>query len=235
MKAQDLFEFSAIITPKILFSSQFKLLSLSDIISDSIENKNRYLALMNCRLELMKIIIEIKKYNNDPIDETKIIKFMTELIVFIYKYFYIQLASVIYSNTEESKDVMDFLLYNKRYQNYIEDLQNKNYNYLTEDSKRNFVKSYENSFRTEDVQLVKKSSDELLHLSNYANAKKKLNSIIEKHVQFDKPISKNKENKALIPFFKLITVPIFYPELKDLQLNDPVLITRFKKIRASLQ
>ena len=229
---QHLFELASIHILRFTFGNEYKKISDSEINSESILDKRLFVKLLNYRIDLDKIISEIIKFevgNNSSVDITN---FLNELIVFTYKFFFLKLANLIICNKiDHLSETMNFIEIHNIFLRYSEKQENKKYNSLDYVQQKEFIKNYYNSFQSDDNEYVAKTIDELLILSRCRQSLNYLTEIIEKYLKIDPSFSSKKQNKILLPFYKLITCVFFFRANLDLDLDDPKLIENFKKFR----
>ena len=127
---------------------------------------------------------------------------------------------------------MDFGKAHKKFLKYSEDIENEKYTELDIIRKKNYITNYFKSFRSQDIEMIEKTIQEILLYSNRNHSIKLINSIIENNITFNSELTQNKKNKILLPFYKLITCVFFYRENLDLEINDPDLKEKFKKLRS---
>ena len=215
----------------MIYNDSFEKISVKEIESSSIENKNNFILLLNYRIDLKKINKELEylEDNNVKVNSEKLIH---DLILFTYKFFYIELSRMIYCQLfDDFKVTMDFEKYYKTYSKYKNNIENGKYNESNYIQQKEFIENFNKSFKTNNINEIKTTIDELLLYSNKKKSIYHLNKIIEDNIIIEQTLSSTKKNKILIPFYKLIMCELFYKQNRDLDINDSLLIESFKKFR----
>lgn len=231
---QHLFEIASIEILRFTFGTEYKKISESDINSESIIDKKLFVQLLNYRIDLDGITSEIIKFENSNDVSVDTINFLNDLIVFAYKFFFVKLANIIYCNkVDHLREPMNFLYLHKIFLRYSEKRENKKYSNLDYVQQKEFIENYFNSFQSDEIAYIEKTINELIIFSKELESRLYLTEIIEKYIKVNPSFTSKKQNKILLPFYKLITCVFFYRANLDLDLDDPKLIENFKKLRLS--
>lgn len=228
---QHLFEILMDRVLLIIFNDSFEKIKVKEIESSSIENKNAFVKLLNYRIDYKEINKEIEylEDNNVKVNSEKLIH---DLILFTYKFFYVELSRMIYCQLfDDFKVTMDFEKYYKTYSKYKNNIENKKYTESNYIQQKEFIENFNKSFKTSDINEIKTTIDELLLYSSKKKSIYHLNKIIEDNIIIEQTLSSKKKNKILIPFYKLVTCELFYRQNINLDIHESQLIENFKKFR----
>lgn len=228
---QHLFEILMDRVLLIIFNDSFEKIKVKEIESSSIENKNAFVKLLNYRIDFKEINKEIEylEDNNVKVNSEKLIH---DLILFTYKFFYVELSRMIYCQLfDDFKVTMDFEKYYKTYSKYKNNIENKKYTESNYIQQKEFIENFNKSFKTSDINEIKTTIDELLLYSSKKKSIYHLNKIIEDNIIIEQTLSSKKKNKILIPFYKLVTCELFYRQNINLDIHESQLIENFKKFR----
>lgn len=207
-----------------------------EIISDSIKEKYQFLQLLNYKINLHEIVKEIDKYEFDSNVQIDSKPFINDLIVFTYKFYFVKFANVIYCHSiDDLIETMKFEEKHKIFLKYCQDIEKKNYTILNYQSKKNYVENYFKSFNSDDVNFIENTINQILLFSNRKESLLFLNEIIENRIKINSHLSQTRKNKILIPFFKLITSVFYFRENLELEIDDPILINKFKKFKLQMK
>lgn len=228
---QHLFEILMDRVLLIIFNDSFEKIKVKEIESSSIENKNAFVKLLNYRIDFKEINKEIESLedNNVKVNSEKLIH---DLILFTYKFFFVELSRMIYCQLfDDFKVTMDFEKYYKTYSKYKNNIENKKYTESNYIQQKEFMENFNKSFKTSDINEIKTTIDELLLYSSKKKSIYHLNKIIEDNIIIEQTLSSKKKNKILIPFYKLVTCELFYRQNINLDIHESQLIENFKKFR----
>lgn len=228
---QHLFEILMDRVLLIIFNDSFEKIKVKEIESSSIENKNAFVKLLNYRIDFKEINKEIEylEDNNVKVNSEKLIH---DLILFTYKFFFVELSRMIYCQLfDDFKVTMDFEKYYKTYSKYKNNIENKKYTESNYIQQKEFIENFNKSFKTSDINEIKTTIDELLLYSSKKKSIYHLNKIIEDNIIIEQTLSSKKKNKILIPFYKLVTCELFYRQNINLDIHESQLIENFKKFR----
>ena len=228
---QHLFEILMDRVLLIIFYDSFEKIKVKEIESSSIENKNAFVKLLNYRIDYKEINKEIEylEDNNVKVNSEKLIH---DLILFTYKFFYVELSRMIYCQLfDDFKVTMDFEKYYKTYSKYKNNIENKKYTESNYIQQKEFIENFNKSFKTSDINEIKTTIEELLLYSSKKKSIYHLNKIIEDNIIIEQTLSSKKKNKILIPFYKLVTCELFYRQNINLDIHESQLIENFKKFR----
>lgn len=232
---QHLFEILMDRVLLIIFNDSFEKIDKKEIKSSSIENKDAFVKLLNFRIDLKKINRELEylKNTNTIVNSEKLIH---DLILFTYKFFYVELSRMIYCQLFDNfKVTMDFEKYYKTYSKYKNNIENKKYTESNYIQQKEFIENFNKSFKTSDINEIKTTIEELLLYSSKKKSIYHLNKIIEDNITIEQTLSSNRKNKILIPFYKLVTCELFYRQNINLDIHESQLIENFKKFRQSMK
>ena len=228
---QHLFEILMDRVLLIIFNDSFEKIDKKEIKSSSIENKDAFVKLLNFRIDFKEINKEIESLedNNVKVNSEKLIH---DLILFTYKFFFVELSRMIYCQLfDDFKVTMDFEKYYKTYSKYKNNIENKKYTESNYIQQKEFMENFNKSFKTSDINEIKTTIDELLLYSSKKKSIYHLNKIIEDNIIIEQTLSSKKKNKILIPFYKLVTCELFYRQNINLDIHESQLIENFKKFR----
>jgi hypothetical protein len=216
----------------MIFNESFEKIKDEEVLSTSISNKREFLKLINFRINLKKIYLEIENLENNENVHVNQKKLINDLVLFTYKFLYVEFSKLIYCQLyEEFEITLDLKKNYKTYLKYKSKIDNKKYNEIDYVYLKEFVENFTKSFNTSDINEIKATIDELLLYSNRKKTICYLNKIIEDNIKINSNLSATKKNKILIPFYKLITSEFFYKENLKLDINESELIEKFKKFR----
>lgn len=236
---QHLFEIITLFSLKAIFNkSHRKITKHDDIKSSSIRDIQDFLLILNMRIDLDYIEDQLELLSDNEHVKVNKSEFISSLINFTYKYIFVKFANLIYCNVEDDvKDTMCFEYYNKIYLKYKKLMITKNYNSLNYNQMKRFINNYNKSFNSDITSEIEERTKEILDFSNFRKLEIILNSIIETNIVFDEKfnLTPNKKNKILLPFYKSITCVLLFPNNKDLKIDDPDLITSFRKFRLKMK
>lgn len=230
---QHLFEYLIGRILRLIFSEKIEKFTNQEITATSVYDMREFISLINYRINLNEIEQEIYKYAGNKDVQINKEKLISEIIIFSYKYYFVRFASQIYCySINNLKVTMDFGKAHKKFLKYSEDLENEKYTELDIIRKKNYITNYFKSFRSQDIEVIEKTIQEILLYSKPNHSVKLINSIIENNITFNSELTQNRKNKILLPFYKLITCAFFYRENLDLEIKDPDLKEKFKKLRS---
>jgi hypothetical protein len=233
---QHLFQILSIQILRLTFNQKIPRILISEINSDSIVNQKEFVRLLNLKVNLEEITKELDKIENSVDASVNSKQFLSEIIIFTYKYLFVKLASLIYCNSIDGlKEPMIFKEHNDTFIKYSKKQEERKYTNLNYVSQKEYIKNYFKSFNTDDIKSIETTIEELNLFSIEKNLERKLNELIERSINIDSNLSAIKKNRLLLPFFKLVTCVFFHREFIDLENYDPTLIEYFKKFRLRMK
>lgn len=236
MSQQHLFDYLMFYILRIVFDVKFEKIREDEINLDSITDKRKFLQIINYKINLKQLENEIEKYELDSNVQIDSKLLINELILFTYKYLFVKFAGLIKCHTLDN--LTESMEFNKKYELYLKYKQNlKDKKYSKEDlfSKKTYIDNFEKSFGTDDIDYIEKTIDDLILFSCEKRSLQFLNKIIENNVKINSALTSTKRNKILRPFFKFITVVFFFREYLTYDVDDAILVDRFKKFQLQMK
>lgn len=139
-----------------------------------------------------------------------------------------------YSHSPNIQSINTTINFKELYKKFIEfsiNLEKGNFTIYDIDSKNDFIIRFFNSFKTDNLNLIEKTIDDLCIFSDFKLLKKRLIKIIDDNIKVDSSLSSTQKNRLLFPFFKHITIVLLYREYLDLEENE--LKEKFRKFQNS--
>ncbi len=233
---QHLFQILSIQILRLTFNPKISKILISEVNSDSIVNPKEFVRLLNLKVNLEEITKELNKIENSVDATVNSKQFLSQIIIFTYKYLFVKLASLIYCNSIDGlKEPMIFKEHNDTFIKYSEKQEEGKYTNLNYVSQKEYIKNYFKSFNTDDIKSIEATIEELNLFSNEKNLERKLNELIENSIHINPNLSTIKKNRLLLLLFKLVTCVFFHREFIDLENDDPALIEYFKKFRLRMK
>lgn len=235
-KNQYLFELLSIHILRLTFNRRIPRILESEINFKSIENRKEFINILNLKVNLEEITKELYKIENSEYVTVDSKQFLSQIIIFTYKYLFVKLAGSIYCNTRNGLSVtMDFKEQNVIFEKLIDNQEKEQKNSFHKASQIEYINNYIRSFNTDDLNLIASTIAELNIFSNDKKAIIKLNELIESNIHIDPNLSSIKKNRILLPFFKLITCVFYYKHFLDFEIDDPDFVAYFKKFRIRMK
>lgn len=219
----------------LIFNPEIDKLKLEEITSTFISNKKEFVNLLNYRIDLIKIEELIKDYEDSSFIKIDSKKFLNEIIIYTYKFMFLKLSETyFYSHSPNIQSINTTINFKELYKKFIEfsiNLEKGNLTIYDIDSKNDYIIRFFNSFKTDNLNLIEKTIDDLYLFSDFKLSKKRLIKIIDENIKVDSSLSSTRKNRLLFPFFKLITIVLLYREYLDLEENE--LKDKFRKFQNS--
>lgn len=219
----------------LIFNPEIDKLKLEEITSTFISNKKEFVNLLNYRIDLIKIEELIKDYEDSSFIKIDSKKFLNEIIIYTYKFMFLKLSETyFYSHSPNIQSINTTINFKELYKKFIEfsiNLEKGNFTIYDIDSKNDFIIRFFNSFKTDNLNLIEKTIDDLCIFSDFKLLKKRLIKIIDDNIKVDSSLSSTQKNRLLFPFFKHITIVLLYREYLDLEENE--LKEKFRKFQNS--
>ncbi|WP_291135361.1 hypothetical protein [Flavobacterium sp. UBA7663] len=217
---------------RLSFNTKIEKINKDEITSEFIPKKKQFVNLLNYRIDLIKIEELLEDYNNNPDIEIDSNFFLQEIINFTYKFLFVKLSKNIYFyysvRKKDNKTNINFKVFYETFIKFSSELETKNYAPFDFDNKQDYIESFYNSFKTDDIDYIEEIINELNLFSSHKESKEKLFEIINSNIKINPSLSVTKKNRLLLPFFKHITIVFFYREYVDLEEKE--LKKKFRKI-----
>lgn len=227
---QDLIGFLMTCLPSIIITD-FKQFKREELRFENTKDDTLY-ELCNLRIDFKSVyekLVELE--SNNLVEECKSELIMTELCHFIFQHIFIQLSKSIYATEFKNREFyFDIKANSLLYQSYS-DKDNSSISIDSLVAQDNFINGYRESFKgfeEIDWKLVEK---ELIYMSDITNQKKRLKSIFDNNISFDKQVSETKKNRMLIYFFKNVEAKFFFKYLDKNHIDDYEVKEAFRTYR----
>lgn len=227
---QDLFGYLLTVLPSIIISN-YRKIKRDELKAINIIDENLFFEIVNIRIDLRLIqdkLFELR--DNQLVKDDVSNKLIIELNLFIFQYIFIKLSECIIATEINNKEFFfDIVNDSRKYNKFSSSEKTTTIDRI--ESQKKFISGYIDSFETQNNEKIKNLEQELIHMSDTLNQKKRLKSIIFEGIFFSESVTNNKKNKLLIYFFKEVIAKFFFKYLNDNSLNDYEVSEAFRTFR----